>query len=93
MLWNNRALKSLNLANCQLGKVAAETIGEGLTKNSTLYSLDISENTFPAESMQSWGSQKPKKLKYLKSLDMSGNHCMGKNDVQYILRCFRNLEF
>ena len=93
MLWNNRALKSLTLANCQLGKVAAESIGEGLTKNSTLYSLDISENSFPAESMQSWGSQKPKKLKYLKSLDMSGNHSMGKNDVQYLLRCFRNLKF
>ena len=51
MLWNNRILQSLNLSNCWLGKVAAEAIGEGLAKNSTLQSLDISENAFPVDSM------------------------------------------
>ena len=94
MLWNNRTLQSLNISSCNLGKVAAEAIGDGLTKNSTLQSLDISENAFPVDSIQPWAaSTKNKSLRHLKSLDISNNHSMGKNDIVYLLRCFRNQDF
>ena len=51
MLWNNRVLQSLYLCQCRLGKVAAEAIGDGLSKNSTLLKLEISDNNFPPDSL------------------------------------------
>ena len=77
MLWNNRTLQSLFLSQCRLGKVAGEAIGEGLSKNSTLLKLDLSDNLFPADSLQVWAQSNPKSLRYLRSLDISQNHYLG----------------
>ena len=93
MLWNNRILQTLSLSQCRLGKVAAEAIGEGLSKNSTLLKLDISDNAFPADSLQSWVQSNPKSMRYLRSLDISQNHHLGASDILSILRCFRNQTF
>ena len=93
MLWNNRILQSLFLSQCKLGKVAAESIGEGLSKNSTLLKLDISDNEFPADSLQSWAQCNPKSLRYLRSLDISHNRYLCDTDIFNLLHCFRNQSF
>lgn len=93
MLWNNRVLQSLSLSGCRLGKVAAEAIGEGLSKNSTLLKLDISDNVFPADSLHSWVQSNPKSLRHLRSLDISQNHHLGGSDILHLLHCFRNQTF
>ena len=81
------------MSQCRLGKVAAESIGEGLSKNSTLLKLDISDNQFPPDSLQSWVQSNPKSLRYLRSLDISLNHHLGDSDILSLLNCFRNQTF
>jgi uncharacterized protein YjbI with pentapeptide repeats len=56
LLWNNRDLRKLDFSNCNLGREAAQAIGEGLYKNQTMASLNLSGNFLPASCMESWSS-------------------------------------
>ena len=58
MLWTNREITSLILAQCGLGTNAVTAIGEGLKKNSSLANLDLSKNSrLKTDSFTSWEHQ------------------------------------
>jgi len=56
LLWNNRDLRKLDFSNCNLGREAAQVIGEGLYKNQTMTSLNLSGNCLSSSCMESWSS-------------------------------------
>lgn len=56
LLWTNRDLRKLNLSKCMLGREAAQAIGQGLFKNHSISSLNISGNRFPNSCMEDWST-------------------------------------
>ena len=90
MLWTTKKLTVLSLSSCELGLQAAESIGVGLSKNTSLQRLDISENKFPQDSFKKWPVDCKKGLRCLQYLDVSSNSRLGPDDIYNLLHCFKN---
>jgi hypothetical protein len=90
LLWNNRALRKLDFENCNLGREAAQAIGEGFYKNQTISSINLSGNFLPASCMESWSSSQCLGLFTLKSLDLSNNPQLGDLSVLQVLHGLKN---
>ena len=87
---NTKQLRSLSLVDCRLNKASAESLGNGLSKNTTLKHLDISDNKFTADSFKIWPQKCQKGLRTLRVLDVSKNSMLGPSDVHNLLHCFKN---
>ena len=90
LLTGTKKLKNLQLADCKLAMIGAESLGSGLSKNTTLKHLDISGNLFPPDSFKTWPAKCSKGLRCLSTLDVSRNSWLGPNDVHNLLLCFKN---
>jgi Leucine-rich repeat (LRR) protein len=71
LLWNNKKLQKLELKNCMINSYGCECIGEGLSKNTTLRHLDISNNKFNPSSLKKWAEILGRTA--LRYLDLSNN--------------------
>ena len=70
-LWNNKKLEVLEMKSCQMDDQCAEAIAEGLSRNTTLRVLDLSNNGIGPAPMKRWQEIIGKCS--LRTLDISNN--------------------
>ena len=90
LLISNKRLRHLSLADCNLETLAADTIGTGMSKNTALHLLDISDNKFGGDAFKQWPQKCLKGLRTLRTLDVSKNPWLGAHDIYNLPLCFKN---
>jgi Leucine Rich repeat len=70
-LWSNKRLEHLEISGCQMDDQCAEAVAEGLSRNTHLRYLDLSNNRIGKETMKRWQEVIAKSS--LRYLDFSNN--------------------